>query len=142
MLLGDSPEETANLRKGIELLGKGEYLPAIDRLKAAMRIHAFSDLARIYLSDAYARAGMPDKAEQIIMVEPYRYYHGGSLIHLDTEYHDVMRQVGAEYRVPVLDARAVLGPGDYIDGCHFDADGHEKVARMLYETVSGTLQDE
>jgi len=49
--------------------------------------------------------------------------------------------VGAEYQVPVVGARKVLSPSDYIDMCHFDADGHEKVATLLYETIGNIVQD-
>ena len=137
MLLGDNPVQTDYLRRGIRSLDLGRYNDAIEQLKVAMRDRQFGPLARIFLAQAYTGADMPDLAEDIISVQPYRSLHGGHPIFLDTVYNDIMKDVGNRHQLEVVDAREMLNktPGYYIDHCHFDESGHRAVAELLRQRI-------
>ena len=62
-------------------------------------------------------------------------------MHRDRVYNDLMRQVAAEYAVPLVDAGHLLDrdPSVYIDFAHFDARGHEMVAGLLKDVISDLL---
>lgn len=53
------------------------------------------------------------------------------------------REVAGQYHVDVVDAGRVLdeSPADYYDACHFDANGHLKVGRLLAERISAILAE-
>ena len=143
LLLKDNPVQTEYLRKGIEALEESRYDAAIGYLRMAEKTDTiFTDLARIYLARAYEKKGLLKEAEEtVIIARPYRSLHGGTPLYLDTEYNRIMREVAEEYGAVIVDAGRVLDENfsDYNDFCHFDANGHQRVAQLLYDCISGML---
>ncbi len=70
-------------------------------------------------------------------------FDGGFPIHLDTKYNYIMKDVAKRYDVEIIDAGQVLDekPSNYIDACHFDQDGHRRIAELLYEHLDNLLQN-
>jgi lysophospholipase L1-like esterase len=137
VLLRDSPLQTGHLNRGIEKLEKGEYEPAIEDFNVVIRSagwHAY--LARTYLARTYEVMGKGGEAVEV-RGEP------GQLAYLDREYNDIMREVAAQYDIPVVDAASALetDPFVFIDFCHFNSDGHRKVAEVLAPALEELLQD-
>jgi lysophospholipase L1-like esterase len=66
----------------------------------------------------------------------------GQLAYVDREYNDIMREVAAQYDIPVVDAASALetDPFVFIDFCHFNTDGHRKVAEVLAPALGELLQ--
>lgn len=142
LMLGDNPAATRPLREGMNLLNAADYVPAIDSLRVASRDRNFGDLARLSLSKAYAATGDTGHAGSIVEVPAYVSLTGGRPIHTDAEYQRIMREVAEEHRLPLVDGarRLAESPGDYIDMCHFDAQGHRKIAELLLPTVRRVLK--
>lgn len=150
ILLGDNPDQTYLLREGIGLLSAGKYHEAISKLESARdegEDQTFSVLARLYLAKAYEGAKLRGQAQEALhMDDVFAGPHGGSPLLLDTEYQQIMRDVGARYGVPVIDAVAELNVNAdvYFDQCHFDKNGHEVVGRLIVnaiKTAKATAQD-
>ena len=143
LLLKDNPAYTEHLRQGIELLEASQYDEAIRELKIAVNSrNEFSDLARKYLSLAYDKAGLVENAKNILRIErPLLSLHGGYPIYLDTEYNAIMRDVATKHNIRLVDAGSVLDkyPSTFLDMCHPDAEGHEKIAHLLYDTLKEML---
>jgi hypothetical protein len=143
LLLGDNPVRTNNLRLGVRHIEKGQYEHAVDELRVAMRDAGFGSLARTYLAKAYKGLGMPNKADEVVLEKkPFNSSMGGHPIFLDKEYHSIMREVALNQKIDLVDARTVLAPGDYIDGCHFDEIGHNKVGGLLQKTIIEILRED
>jgi lysophospholipase L1-like esterase len=141
ILLGDNPNQTYLLRKGVEYLSEGNYELAIKYLTSAKddsEDHWFSALARLYLSKAYREAGLHDMAEQVLSLEnAIAWLQGGYPIILDTEYNRIMKEVADEHGILVVDAVLELNkiPDVYFDYCHFDERGHEIVGRLVTKVI-------
>ncbi|MDY6987425.1 MAG: SGNH/GDSL hydrolase family protein [Thermodesulfobacteriota bacterium] len=143
LLLKDNPIKTEHLRKGIDYFQKSDYDLTISNLRIAVRNHhTLSTLARIYLAKALDKHGSVDEASKAwILTNPFVSIHGGHTIRLDEEYNDIMKEVAEEYDLEVVDAGRVLDedPSDYYDFCHFDANGHRKVAHLLSSRIVDML---
>lgn len=141
MVLGDNPVRTQPLNQGISLLGERDYDHAVGPLLVETHDQQFGVLARHYLARAYVALGRTADAERINVLKPFYSYAGGHPIYLDSEYNDVMRDVGSRRGIEVIDARARLNesPGVYIDMCHFDATGHRMVADLLSAPIGDLL---
>ncbi len=103
----------------------------------------FSELARLYLARTYEAKG--DKAhatDAAVTRSIYRSFSGGTLIRLDSDYNEIMRQVATENNVSILDGAAVLEehPSVFIDFCHFNADGHHLLGERLAARISAILE--
>ncbi len=142
LLLGDNPTMTAALNRGIELLEAGDTVAAIDALRVASLDVTFGPLAKKYLSEAYRTMGDTAKAEQVLRVKPLFSEQGGHPLYTDSHYHDIMRDIARTNDVPLVDGDALLAltPGDYLDNCHFDAQGQGKVAELLLPTIRQLLK--
>jgi lysophospholipase L1-like esterase len=141
ILMGDSPNQTALLRRGIDRYARKEYSAAIEDLTlvASRSKSFFGVLARQYLSLAYKEAGSPDRAERALVIEhPLPWSHGGELVALDVDYNKIMRDVSQEYDVPLVDAKSRLdaNPRVYFDFCHFDAEGHKIVGELIADVLA------
>lgn len=143
MLLRDDPMLSEHLRLGIASLGRHDYDKAIAYLNSVVRSRTmFSELARVYLAEAYEAKGDSAKAAETAVINSvYRSFSGGTLIRPDTDYNDIMRQVAEEYGMPLLDSAAVLEkqPSVFIDFCHFNAEGHRLLGTQLASRISGIL---
>lgn len=143
LLLGDNPVQTYHLIQGIERLEAGEYKMAIDHLDLESRLRGpFWPLARRYLARTYEAMGDTALATQTLRIQPFpATLHGQFPIRLDSEYHAIMRAVAAEQNADLVDGVAVLNahPEDFIDSCHFDADGHRRVGEVLATHLSRIL---
>jgi len=62
--------------------------------------------------------------------------HGGAPVRLDSAYNDIMREVAMEHGAELVDAAAALHFSDYDDFCHFNENGHRKIAELLAERLS------
>jgi lysophospholipase L1-like esterase len=139
VLLGDNPSQTALLRQGIRKLEQNDNDGAIDDLTrvASYSQSAVGPLARKYLAMAYGRTGQKDKALQAATFRPIYTLHGGAPIFQDVVYKQIMRDVAGEYGVELIDAESKLDetPRVYFDICHFDAEGHEIVGKLIGEVL-------
>lgn len=141
ILLGDNPDQTYLLREGIGLLSEGRYEEAIAKLNAARdewEDYTFSALVHLHLAKAYEGARRSDEAQQALdMKDVFAGVHGGYPIVLDTEYHQIMREVGARYDIRIIDAATELNKNAdvYFDQCHFDDRGQEIVGRLAIEAI-------
>ena len=105
---------------------------------------AFSDLARIHLSQAYAKIGRNNEAKEVLnLEEPFCSIHGGTPIYLDTDYNKIMRDVALQYNLDMIEAGLLMDeiPSDYIDYCHPDPHGHKRIAQLLYKRISHILNN-
>jgi lysophospholipase L1-like esterase len=149
LMLKDNPVQTELLKRGIKLLKKSQYNSAIENLKMTIQSNnVHSNLARIYLAKAYEENGLIEDSRDILILKnhfwsslPLDSLHGGHPIYLDTDYNQIMRKVAEEYSVDLVDAGRVLdeNPSYYYDFCHFDANGHRKVAQLLSMCISEML---
>ncbi len=139
--LGDNPDQTHMLKEGIRLLASGFLKEAIDMLEAGLDEGAdesFAMLMRLHLAKAYEAAGRSAEAKRVRMVDDlFAGLHGGQPIVLDTDYHEIMRDVEAQMDVPVIDAASELNkdPSLFFDHCHFDARGHEVVSGLVVNAI-------
>ena len=144
MILNDNPTETEYLVKGVNLLNKSQYDQAIEYLTVSVKKrNVFSELGRIYLEKAYRKKGMIDNADELLNLEkPWISLHGGIPIYFDMQYNKIMREVAREYNVELVDAGSELArhPSTYIDFCHFDENGHQKIAVLLSESINKILR--
>jgi lysophospholipase L1-like esterase len=134
LLLKDNPAQTDYLKKGIELLDDSQPGRAAEYLKVTEYWQPwFSTLSRLHLARVYGMQGRTDEAEKALTAIPTRSLHGGSPIHLDTEYNTIMKDVAAKHAVEVVDAGRVLDQhlSDYVDFCHFNGNGHQRIAHLL-----------
>jgi len=60
---------------------------------------------------------------------------------MDIDYNLIMQEVAAEYGVAVADPRQELddNPMDYLDFCHPNVSGHERVAEVLVPVLRAAL---
>jgi len=143
VLLRDDPLLSDHLKRGIASLAERDYDMAIAYLNATVRSDTmFSEVARLYLAKAYEAKGDKAKAaEAAVSRSVYRSFSGGTLIRLDTDYNDIMREVAAGSHVALLDGAKVLEeqPSAFIDFCHFNADGHRRLGEALAVRISEIL---
>ena len=143
VLLRDDPLLSEHLKKGVARFEAGDYDAASAYLNSALWSHPmFRDLARVYLAKVYQAQGEDSKAQKVAATPSmYRSFSGGTLIRLDTEYNEIMRQVAADNAVSVLDGAAVLEerPSVFVDFCHFNPDGHRRLAELLAARISNLL---
>ncbi len=142
LALKDNPIESHYLNEGVASLSISAEQAAAYLNVAVESRNTFSDLARIYLAKAYQAQGNPERAAQaVISSRPIRSVHGGLPVRLDAAYNDIMRQVARDHAVALVDATEVLdqNPSDFIDFCHFNADGHRRVGQLLAGRISEIL---
>jgi hypothetical protein len=141
ILLGDNPDQAHMLTEGIRLLSEGAHQEAIDILEAGLDEAAdgsFAMLMRLQLAKAYEAGGRSADAKSVLEVtDLFAGIHGGQPIVLDSDYHRIMRDVGARMGVPVIDAASELAkdPSMFFDYCHFDARGHEVVSGLVVNAI-------
>ena len=124
----------------LELLGR--VGSSVHRDIAWKQDTMFSEVARLYLARAYEAKGDKAKAAEVAVSRSvYRSFSGGTLIRLDTDYNDIMREVAAGSHVALLDGAKVLEerPSAFIDFCHFNADGHRRLGEALAGRISEIL---
>jgi GDSL-like Lipase/Acylhydrolase family len=139
VLLKDNPLQTELLNTGVAQLSAGDLRDAVTTLQLAVDDdNMFSDEARIYLARALESVGQGDDAARARVTTYRRSLAGGRPVRLDYEYNRIMREVGRQYGVPVVDAGKVLDahPSTYVDFCHFDAAGQRQVALLLAAEIS------
>lgn len=138
MLLKDNPIQTQSLKKGIAHLRNSQYHQAIEQLKKALEGTAwFSELARKYLSIAYARQGRPEKRDAISKTTAVISLHGAYPIYLDSEYNQIMLDVAQQYGLEVVNAGSALDQGAfYLDFCHPNPKGHQIIADLLHDKLN------
>jgi tetratricopeptide (TPR) repeat protein len=139
ILLGDSPNQTEPLQRGIALLERKDYEEAIKQLTPITSTFRLPALARQYLSIAYRETGRIDQAEQVLLIEPMCSSHGGTPVLQDTDYHKAMRDVAEEYNVTLVDAASKLDetPRVFFDDLnHFDAEAHEMVGKLVRDVLA------
>lgn len=147
LLLKDNPLESYHLKEGIKSLqgvaGTKSEAMAIAHLAVAVEsTNMFTDLARLYLAKAYQAQGNGPKAvKALVSTFPFRSLQGGRPIRLDTAYNDIMRQVASTYGSELVDATIMQDehPDAYIDFCHFNEEGHHRVAELLASRISHLL---
>jgi lysophospholipase L1-like esterase len=142
VLFGDNPNATYVLRQGIKYLSEKRYELAIKLLRQA-RDHPLSQfvaLAGLYLSRAYSEAGLKGEAQDALALKNVRSsLHGIYPILLDSEYHEIAREVAGKFGIQVIDAASELNktPNVYFDFAHFDPEGHEIVGRLVADVIKG-----
>ncbi len=146
LLLGDNPVQTEHLRTGLAHMEHHDYIHAEREFRIAINLdNAFSELARKYLAELYRRLGRDSDADTVALVRTHmaRSEHGGPPIYLDSEYHDIMREVAHEYGAILVDAMPALGsdPSVFIDFCHPDSRGHHAIALILRAKLEPLLAD-
>ena len=142
ILLRDNPAQTEYLNAGVDLLEQGHTEEAISKLETAVELNnMFSDLARLYLSRAYRAEGRESDARSILMTQVEHDMTGGRPVRLDRDYNRIMKEVASEYRVPIVDGASVLDahPEDFVDFCHFNASGHQRVAELVAAEIAKAL---
>jgi hypothetical protein len=143
LVLRDSPLYTGEMVTGRELIARGEREAGIAHLRFAIDYDGpFSEMARIHLARAYRTAGLHTSADSVLLTEaPVVSVFGGRPLHLDSRYNEIMRQVGAEFDAPVVDAgpAQLAHPNDFTDYCHFDPGGHERVGTLVAATLRDVL---
>jgi len=146
VLLRDDPLLSEHLKKGVGRFEKGDYDAAIAYLDSALWSHPmFRDLARVYLAKVYEAQGEDSKAAKAATTSSiYRSFTGGTLVRLDTDYNEIMREVAADNGVAVVDGAAVLEerPSVFVDFCHFNPNGHRRLAELLAGRISDLLRQE
>jgi lysophospholipase L1-like esterase len=139
IMLGDSPNHSERIRRGLAHLGAKDYQAAIRELTFVITYSRseYAAIARRHLAIAYRQTGQPEQAEKILRMDSRNTYHGGEPLSLDTEYQEIMRAVAQEYDVRLVDAKSKLEetPGVFFDHCHFDAEGHEIVGQLVKEAL-------
>lgn len=146
ILMGDNPMLTEELRNGLKHIAKKDYAAAIAKLEDAKDDEDdiwFAALARLHLAQIYKQQGLTDDAERVLTMDnALAGLTGGYPIFLDTDYHQIMREVAAEHKITVVDAASELSkvPEVYWDHCHFDAKGHEIVGRLVAAAVESILK--
>ena len=140
LVLGDNPDQTAHLRRGITFLNQSQYDSAIDELNIAVREqNHFSMLAQKYSALAYERTGRLDKSKEVLRAKQSVAVtlRGGSAGYLDTEYQQIMRAVASEFGIKLIEGSQALenDPSIYLDFCHPNEVGHAIIGRLLYEAV-------
>jgi lysophospholipase L1-like esterase len=142
ILLGDNPNETALLRKGVEDLAQENYPAAINAFEYLMHRPrtALARMGQLYLSRTYAKMGQHEQAEKLLWADTLFSAHGGHPLVPDTDYSRVMRKVADEYGIPLIDAQSELEktPRVFFDSCHFDAEGHEIVGKLIADVLMKT----
>lgn len=147
LLLKDNPLESYHLNEGIKSLEgavgiQSESMAIAHLAVAAESTNMFTDLARLYLAKAYQVQGNKEKASAALVSPlPFRSLQGGRPILLDRTYNDIMRQVAGVYGVELVDATVMQDeyPDAYIDFCHFNEDGHRRVAELLAGRIAHFL---
>ena len=142
LLLKDNPAQTDYLKKGIKLLNDSQLGMAAEYLKVTeYRQPWFSTLSRLYLARVYGMEGRTDEAAKVLTVTPTWSLHGGSPVYLDTDYNMLMKDVAAKHAVEVVDAGRVLDEhlSDYVDFCHFNGNGHKRIAHLLRDHLQAIL---
>ncbi len=140
ILLGDNPNQTDDLREGLEFLAQKDQEQAVAAFNVAKDGDDvwFSALARLQLSRILKEQGKLKEAEDILLMENAASgLTGGYPVHLDTDYHRIMREIAAEHGVTVVDAAHELSkvPDAFWDHCHFDESGHEIVGRLVADAI-------
>jgi lysophospholipase L1-like esterase len=143
LLLNDSPLESYHLREGLRVLDT-DASTAVRHLTLASRVSPsfLADLARLHLAEAHRALGNPARAASAALVPSIVHeLDGGGAIRLDTTYNDIMREVAAAHGVPLIDGGSAVDadPGDYVDMCHFNAEGHQRVAEALAPAIRALL---
>jgi hypothetical protein len=140
ILLGDNPNRTVLLRKGISEYDQNDDEAAIRDLTRFLTSSRtlFGPIARKYLSMAYERLGLKEQAQHALLAKPVYLLHGGDVVLEDSVYNKIMRDVAREYAVQLVDAKSELDkrPWVYFDMCHFDMEGHEIVGKMISELLT------
>ena len=143
IVLRDDPIQSDPVKRGVWSLAQGDYDMAIAYLHAGVREHTmFSELSRLYLAKAYeAKGDSAGAAKAAVSHSVYRSFSGGTLIRLDTDYNDIMREVAAENQVDVLNGAELLeqDPSVFIDFCHFNVEGHRRLGEALASRISDML---
>ncbi len=144
LLLGDNPIQTEYLRCGVQQLERGQPDSAIETLSIAIREkNLFTTLGRIYLAKAYRMKVRQDDALRVSIIErPDRFLHGADPVRLDSEYNQIMREVGEKLNVEVIDGAKALEARKsvYYDFCHFDTTGHRMIAELLAGRIDSLLK--
>jgi len=140
ILLGDNPNQTDDLREGLKFLSENDYEQAIAAFTTAKDGEDvwYSALARLRLSRIYKQQGKLQEAEDILVMDnAVSGLTGGYPIHLDTDYHQIMREIASEHGVTIVDAASELSkvPDAFWDHCHFDESGHEIVGRLVADAI-------
>lgn len=146
VLLKTNPTYTEHLRQGIKLLEEARYDLAIRELSIAVNFGSgFSALARKYLAIAHEKQGNFDEVRKIVRLEqPFVSAHGGEFLYEDVEYNEIMRGVGRQYGITLVEAGRALDedPALYIDQTHLTEKGNEKIARLLLSAVEEIFEKE
>lgn len=142
IVLQDNPAQTAQLRAGIAALRQGNDEWAERDLKIAARSNGwFTSLGKKYLVELYERQGKMEVADVVARDGAGTISNGDKPIFLDVEYNEIMRSVGTQYGVSLVEAGAMLrdDPSLFVDYCHFDERGHRMIALSLKEAVDRLL---
>jgi lysophospholipase L1-like esterase len=146
LVLKDNPMYTEHLRQGLKFLEESRYDLAERELHIAYHLHnPFSALAQKYLTIAYEQLGNFEEARKIMRLEhPFVSLHGGDVLYQDVEYNEIMRSVGRQYGITLVEAGDVMDgdPSLYTDDCHPDEKGHEKIARLLLPAIKKIFEKE
>ena len=138
LLLKDNPYYTEHIRRGIEFREAGDYERALRTLSVGLTNQISGTLARKYQALIYEDIGAAHKANQAGRIErQLEPIDGLHVIHLDSEYNKIMIEVGKEFGIKVVDARAMLdaNPEQFIDLCHPDDAGHARIAQLMLQAV-------
>ena len=139
LALPDNPRDQRPLLMGCDYLHDGLLEPAIKHLQGAVALsNVFSTLAQGYLAQALTASGATNEATTASILQKISYsQHGGRPIYLASEYHTLMQAIAKEQGVQLVDATAQLSalPQIFVDGCHFNTQGHTIVAQILAKAI-------
>lgn len=137
LVLNDNPAYTEHLRRGIELFQRSNYGKAVRELQIALNLREpFTEVARKYLAMAYEKLGSVEEARRTARLD--NPHPAGKVLYTDTEYNDIMRTVGKQHGVKVVEAGRLLDEDAsvYQDGVHPDVRGHRQIAELLHQAVN------
>jgi hypothetical protein len=139
LLLKDHPYYTRQIVRGIQYREQGDFQGAVRAFTLGLTNTVSGTLARKYLAATYEEMREFEKANAVgaleRQLEPIDGLHP---IYLDSDYNSIMLEVGKEYGVGVIDARAMLDSDTkvYIDMCHPDEVGHARLAELVFDAIS------
>ncbi len=110
-------------------------------------------MSRYLLGLCYERLGDMDKArENFANHQPSGSIFGEAVLRSERRYYDIIRRLAEEHSVLLVDGREAIVKGiespveaeeafrkEFVDECHYTAEGHQRMGMALTEAVAGRL---
>ena len=96
LVLGDNPNFTSIIKKGLHLRKRGLMSQAIKTFKEAAVLDRYSNIPEVFLSQTLEMLGDQEKADEVAFIEPWIRLHGGMPVVIDTVYSQAMIHVATK----------------------------------------------